>query len=311
MRINTRLISANNGRHLWTERYNRRLASVFEVQDDIVKAIVRKLAVEIEESERQRAFGKETQNLDAYDHVLRGWHHFYKRTREDNQKALSHFSAALKLDPQYAEAYVGLADTRVFDVMYGFTEFPAKAFEEAAQYAKSALAIDPNHAHAHSTRGYIAMRTGAYDLAIEELRKAIDLNPNDSRSYSYLGAVLLYSGNTGEALRWYELAMRYAPVVSPGMHMNVGIILFLEGRYDEAETWLQRAADRWPTFLGIHIVLAATYVINGSPEAAAREVNTIRQISPFFNPEIYGSAYRNPEHRTKIVEALKKAGLGT
>jgi TolB-like protein/Tfp pilus assembly protein PilF len=310
LRVNTRLVSAKNGRHIWTERYDRRLAGVFEVQDDIVEAIARKLAVAIEETERQRVFRKGTQNLDAYDHVLRGWHHFYKRTRVDNREAQAQFSAALELDPQYTEAYVGLADTRVFDVVYGFTEFPRKALQEARQYVDSALAIDPNNAGAHSTKGYIAMRTGAYEVAVEELRRAIDLNPNDWRSYRYLGAVLLYSGQPADALRWYELAMAYAPVTTPGMHMNVGIIHFLEGRYGEAEKWLRRAADRWPAFLGTHIVLAATYATIGSPEAAAKEVAAIRKISPFFNPEIYGSAYRNPVHRAKIVNALEKAGLG-
>ncbi len=310
LRINARLVRSKSGRHIWTARYDRRMSGVFEVQDAIVEAIARKLAVEIEESERQRVFRKGTENLDAYDHLLRGLHHFYKRTRADNREARAHFSAALELDPQYTEAYVGLADTRVFDVVYGFTEFPRKAFQEARQYVDAALAIDPNNAGAHSTKGYLAMRTGAYELAVEELRRAIDLNPNDWRSYRYLGAVLLYSGQPEEALRWYELAMTYAPVTTPGMHMNVGIIHFLEGRYDEAERWLRRAADRWPAFLGTHIVLAATYAEIGSPEAAAKEVAAVHKISPFFNPEIYGSAYRNPVHRAKIVNALQKAGLG-
>jgi adenylate cyclase len=311
VRINAQLIETDNGSHVWAERYDRLLKDLFEIQDEIIENIVRSLAFEISEAEHRRVLRKAAPDLAAYDLAMQAWHQNFKRTREGNRKARELFEKAIELDPNYAEAYVGLAENRLMAAVYTWTQFPVKALEEAYKYAKKAVEIEPSNAFAHATVGYIYMRAGEYDLAISELQRAIELNPNDWRSYRHLGAIMLYSGRTDEALKWYEISMRYDPYVSPGMLMNIGIGNYLKGEYDEALQWLEKGATLAPSFLGCHIILAATYAQMGRMDDAAREVAQIQRLAPFFEVELYGGAYRNPRDRSKIVAGLVKAGLQT
>jgi adenylate cyclase len=309
VRVNVQLIEADGGHHLWAERFDRPFEDIFAVQEEILNAVVRVLALKINQAERTRTLRKPTANLEAYDYVLRGYHHFYQRNRDANRAARRYFNQAVELDPNYAAAFVGLALLRIDDAVYGWTEFPNRSMEQAHAFVLKALSIDPSDARAHSTLGYIHMRTEAYDQAIDELQKAIELNPNDWSSYRYLGAVSLYSGRTDKALEMYETAMKYDPYPSAGMFMNIGIIHYLRGEYEDALKWLDKVAARWPSFLGSHIILAATYAEMdrmGDAHAAAQEV---LRISPFFEVDFYGSVYRNPTDRAKIATGLHKAGL--
>lgn len=309
VRVNAQLIETASGSHVWAQRYDRELKDLFEIQDEIIENIVRSLALKIDEAEHQRVLRKVNPDLAAYDLVQQAWYQHFKRTREGSRVAGELFQKAIELDPNYAEAYVGLAQNRMRDAVLTWTQFPVKALEQAYGYAKKAIEIDASNAQAHTVMGYIYMRAGEYDLAIEELQRAIELNPNDWRSHRYLGAVALYSGRTDEALKWYETSMRYDPYISSGLLMNVGIGNYLKGDYDKSLNWLEQCTARWTNFLGCHIVLAATYAQVGRLEDAAAEVAEISRLAPFFEVDIYGSAYHNPQDRAKIVSGLKKAGL--
>ncbi len=153
------------------------------------------------------------------------------------------------------------------------------------------------------------MRKGEYDLAISEIKYSIELNPNDYRTYRNLAPVLLYSGKPDEALYWYNLSLKYDTHVSSGMFMNIGIANFVLGQYEEALSWLNRSVAKWPNFLGNHIVLAAVHGHMDNLEEARKETQKVLSIAPFFEVDFYGEAFYNPEHRKKIVEGLRKAGL--
>jgi len=309
VRVNAQLIDAGGGDHLWAERFDRPVKDIFLVQEEILRAIVRELALTIDQTERARAVHKPTANLEAYDYVLQGYHQHYKRTRDTNREARRLFNEAIRLDRGYAAAYVGVANTRIWDAMYGWTEFPNRSLEQAHAYVLKAIRIDPYDARAHSTLGYIHMRTEAYDQAIDELQKGIELNPNDWPSYRYLGAVMLYSGRTGEALNLYKIAIKYDPYQSPGIFMNMGIIHYLKGEYHDGLKWLQNGAGRYPNFLGLQLMLAATFAQLDRNEDANTAAARVRRISPFFEVDFYGSVYRNSEDREKITAGLHKAGL--
>jgi adenylate cyclase len=124
-----------------------------------------------------------------------------------------------------------------------------------------------------------------------------------------MAPVMLYSGKTDEALEWYHTAMRYDPDITPGMLMNMGIAYLLKGQYDESVNWLKKSRVKWPNFLGNHIVLAAVYAQMDKIDYARQEADKVLNISPFFQVEFYGKAFRKSEHRATIVGALRKAGL--
>ena len=309
VRINIQLIDATNGNHIWADRFDRNTADIFKLQDEIIENVVRKLALKINQTERERIFSKQTDNLEAYDYLLKAYHHFYQMGREPTEKAKEYFKKAIELDPNYSDAYVGLAEVRIRDALFGWTEFPDLAFQQAEELANKAIMLDESNALARGNLGYIYMRKGQYDLAISELKHSIELNPNDWRTYRNLAAVLLYSGKPEQALHWFNIALKYDPYVSSGTFMNIGIANFLIGEYDEALSWLNKSAAKWPTFLGNHIVLAAVHGYLENFEEARKEAREVLSIAPFFEVDFYGEAYHNPEHRKKIVEGLRKAGL--
>ena len=309
VRINTQLIDASNGHHVWADRFDRKTADIFKLQDEIIENIVRKLALKIDQTERERVSHKQTDNLEAYDYLLKAYHHSYQRGRENTAKAKEYFKKAIELDPNYADAYAGLADVRMRDALFGYTEFPDLAFQQAEEFVKKAIVLDESNGLSYGKLGYIYMRKGEYDLAISEMKRSIELNPNDWRVYRDLAAVLLYSGQPNKALHWYNIALKYDPYVSPGTFMNIGIANFLKGDKDEALSWLNRSATKWPTFLGNHIVLAAVHGHMGNLEEAQKEAQKVLSIAPFFEVDFYGEAYHKTEHRNKIANGLRKAGL--
>src|SRR5262249_39626361 len=143
-----------------------------------------KLAIKLVGIERQRAFKKPTQNLDAYDCVLRGRDYFALNTRSGNEQAKTLFERAIDLDPTYASAYVALGLTRIKAVGFGWTEFPDEALKQAESLAQKAIELDDGNAEAHSLLGRVYTILGQFDVAISEEERAIALNPNDAVSYA-------------------------------------------------------------------------------------------------------------------------------
>ena len=149
VRINAQLIDTATGNHIWADRFNRQIENVFELQDEIIETTVRKLAVKVDQSERAVAMRKSTGNLEAYDYYLQAYHHHFQRTLDGNIKARQLFQKAIALDPNYAAAYVGLAQVRECAVNFGYTEFPNVVLQEALDLAKKAVQLDDSNASAH------------------------------------------------------------------------------------------------------------------------------------------------------------------
>ncbi|UCD78689.1 MAG: tetratricopeptide repeat protein [Desulfobacterales bacterium] len=309
VRINVQLIDPATGHHLWAERYHRPLEEIFALQDEIIQTIVRALSVKIDATERARVIRVNAAKLKAYDYVLKGRHHYYRYTRSDNIMARKLFNQAIDLDSQYASAYAALAQTHTAAVLYGWTEFPDTALEQAVDLAQKALSIDSSNAVAHVVLGSVYKREMKIDLAFREYQKALELNPNDVESIKNLGSTFLHIGRTDDAIRLFETARRFDPVYSPGDFMNMGLAYYLKGRYEEAIRTLELGAIQKPDFAGNHIGLAAAYAQSGRSEKARRAAEIVKKLYPFFELNSYGSVFRIPEDRNKLIAGLRKAGL--
>jgi adenylate cyclase len=309
VRINAQLSDVTTGQHLWAERYDRDLNDLFALQDEIIQTIVITLALKIDRAERARAVRKDTESLEAYDYLLRGWQHYNHGSRSENREARQSFQRAIELDPRYASAYVALAWSYLWDISYGATEFPNQALQRAHDLAKKALSFDESNAGAHFVLGTVYVRRKQFDLATSELQRAIELNPNDPRAREDFGDVMLYTGRTDNAIHFFETALRFNPNLSPGSFMNLGLAYYLEGRYPEAIKTVKTGMTRNPDFAGYHIVLAAAYAKLGHQEDAKRSAALVLKLNPFFEIDSYGSIFSNPDDREKIVDGLNSAGL--
>jgi len=309
VRVNAQLVDAASGYHIWSERYDRELQEIFAVQDEIVQSIVGKLAVEIDAAERKRVRRKKDVNLQAYDYLLRGKEFERFKKASENQKARAMFEKAIELAPDFASAYVALGQTYLNQVSLGWTEFPGKALQQVKQLADKALRLETSSAEAYSLLGMMNMFRGRYERAVNKLNRAIELNPNDAYALKNRGMLMVWLGRLDEAIQSLQTAFRFNPNQSPGGFMALGQAYYLKGRYRKAIRIFEEAASRWPDWVGSHIVLAAAYAQLNRSDDAAREVQEVRRLDPYFDIDDFGTGFRNEEHRAKIVEGLRKAGL--
>ena len=307
VRINAQLIHAASGLHLWAERYERDLKGIFALQGEIVQTIVATLAIKVGEAELARAMHKDTDNLEAYDYLLRGSEYIGKG-RSANIKAKEMFRKAIELDPDYGSAYYVLGWTYFMDATSGWTEFPVKAMQRAQDLARKALSFDESKAGPYRLLGTCYLYQGEYDLAISELQRAIALNPNSPGGYHSLGWGLLFAGLTDEAIKALETALRLDPN-RRATPFFLGLGYYFKGRYNDAIQILKKGLSRAPNHEDMHITLAAVYAQAGHREDAAREAKKVLEIRPFFEVDAYGTALRNPTNRKHIQEGLRKAGL--
>lgn len=309
VRINVHLVDAAAGNPIWAERYVRDMRDIFSLQDDIVQSIVAGLAVKISATERARIRNKGTDNLEAYDYLLKGYNFYANRTRAANIQAAAMFEKATALDPNYAAAYVALGMTEFNKVSYGWTEFPRQALNRARALAQQAMTLDQANAAVYRLLGVTLALENQYKQAISELTRAVELNPNDADSYEALGWIRLWSGDTDGAVAALELALHLDPRAPRNIMTQLGMAYYLKGRYQDAIATLQKGLVQWPDFSGLHIVLAAAYAQTGRLDAAAEAASEVRRLEPFFALESFGKALQNPSDREKLVDGLRKAGL--
>jgi len=233
VRITAQLIDATIGAHLWSERFDRPFTDIFALQDEIVQKIVTTLKLQLTLWEQGVLVRKTTDNLEAYDCVLRGMEANQRITKEANTQVRQMFEKAVTLDPQYAMAYVGLSFTYYREWANRWSTTP-QTLERAFVVAQQALALDDSLPVAHLLSGFVYGQRQQHDLAIAESERAIALDPNNADSYLGQTHVLLLAGRPEEALQKMKQAMRLNPRFSPIYSFQLGWAYSLMGRQSEA-----------------------------------------------------------------------------
>jgi tetratricopeptide (TPR) repeat protein len=309
MRVAVRLTDAVGGVLLWSRRYDKDLDDLFAVQEEITQGVVGALAVQLTAIEQERAFAKPTDNLDAYDYVLRGRQHFARETRSQNLKARALFEKAIDLAPDYAEAFVALGWTYNHDAAYGWAERPERSLQRGFDLAQEAIRHDPSSSSAHTILSNVHVHRQRHDLGLVEIDRAIDLNPSEAEAHGWRGFILLALGRTAESIDDSETALRFNPNSPPSVSGNLGWAYFLEGRYDDAVATLESSLGQHPDVLFGHLALAASYAASDRPDDAARAAANARRLHPFFEARPFSELFRDADHRVRIVQALQSAGL--
>jgi adenylate cyclase len=257
LRINAQLIDATTGYHLWSERYDRPLKDIFALQDEIVQKIVTTLKLQLSLREQGILVRKTTDNLEAYDYLLRGLESYFRFTKEANVQARQMFEKAIELDPQYALAYAILSATYSLEWNMQWSTDP-QTLERAGELAQKALALDGSLPLAHSVLSWVYVQKQQPDQAIAESEQAIALDPNAAGSYAQLADVLNTVGRPEEAVRFVEQAMRLNPRYPVTYLVTLGLAYRLTGRHAEAITAFKQVIGRNPNFVGAHTGVAGT-----------------------------------------------------
>jgi adenylate cyclase len=185
VRITVQLADATTGEELWAESYDRPLRDIFALQDEIVRRIVTTLNLQITLAQRGFLIPRTTDNLEAYDDVLRGTEYRLSETKDGNAKARQMFEKAIALDPKYARAYWALGVNYFLGWAHLLSSDP-NGLERALRLAQQAIALDDSLAPAHGLLAGIYVHNGQYDQAVTEAERSIALNPNSPIGYIWL-----------------------------------------------------------------------------------------------------------------------------
>jgi class 3 adenylate cyclase/TolB-like protein/Tfp pilus assembly protein PilF len=311
VRVNAGLTEAATELHVWSETYDAEVKEIFAVQDDIARRVVGAAAVKLTRFERERVLTKPTENLAAYEYVLRGREFLSHASRDKNDEAAALFQRAIDLDPNYAAAYAALGGSHFEAVVSGWTEFRQEELEQAETLAQKALALDSTTTSAYRLLAIINMYKRRYDLAMGQIDHALEINPNEADSYQIRGTVLVWAGKAAEGLPWLEGALRFDRAQS-NTALNLCIAYYFLGRYREAVEAGDRVLTRNPgrniALLG-RPVLAAAYAQMGRDQDAEGERAIVARLSPFFDAQRFAAQFGTQPARDHLLEGLKKAGF--
>src|SRR6266542_2294013 len=282
VRVTARLVRTSDGASLWADRFDEKFTNIFAVEDAVAEKVARTTILAMkgagEAPTTERLTKRYTENNEAYEAYLKGRYMWNKRTVDSLQKALGYFQQALRLDPNYSLAYVGLADT--YTLLSFFTlAAPSDAFPKAKEAAEKALAIDPTLADAYTALGqYKAYYEWDWNGAEVECQKGIALNPNYPLLHHWSSLNLIAMGRMDEARAAMQRALELDPLLLVS-NVNLGRIDYYEGRYDQAIKQYQRALDLDKDFMRTHLRMGLAYVQQGRYHEALTEYNKALEIA--------------------------------
>ncbi|MCK1425391.1 winged helix-turn-helix domain-containing protein [Bradyrhizobium sp. 180] len=312
LRISAQLNDASTGSHLWAERYDRELADVFAVQDEITEAIVAAIEPQLYAAESFRAQQKPPGSLDAWDLVMRALSRYWRITREDNAAAQELLEKAIAIDPAYGKALGLLATSRIFGAHMGWAEMAATV-PVAERAALAAVEADRDDAWAHHGLAYTYLFRRRFEDALAEFDLALKLNPNFAMAYAFYGVTLCYAG------RWQDgdAAARRALRLSPrdplaGIYGGVAAYARFIGRdYEGAVQMARESLRQRSDFVGAHRVLTAAAGMSGNAALAASALHGLRRAQPgislaWITREL---PMLRDEDRAHYLEGLRRAGM--
>jgi adenylate cyclase len=313
VRINAQLIEAETDRHVWAQRYDRKIDDLFELQDDIVASIAAAVGPEITFAEIERARGKRPDDLDAWEHYLRALAAYHRMTKGDMDAAIVDLEKAIKLEPEFADAHALLAKCHAHIGACGWLRPARQAFEEARRCAERAVRLAPDRPETNESLAYVLVCTGEAEQAIRVAQYAIDLNPNLGEAYTTLGYALIFCGRLEAGLAACQKAERRSPRNSRGTRLYdaMGHAYFFLGDYEKAIEVSKKAIHQDPSLFGALVTLACTYAELGRKEEARHYIDELLRYIPRYsllalrkNP-----MFVDPKLIDRLIESMRLAGL--
>ncbi len=271
LRITAKLIKVSDGSHIWSEKYDRKMKDVFEIQDEISLAIVKELKIQLFEGERVKILKGKTENLKAFNYYLKG--RFYwnnSRTNEGIKNTIHCFEQAIETDPDYALAYAGLAYAYITLSDWGYIQAKRIAPKIKELLIKS-IELDNTLAENHSSMMYYyAVFEWDWQKAEMESRKAIELNPKSAEVHHFYSLFQTFLGDFNNAIEHNRRALELDPFSLVFNYAN-GLILYMFHKYDEAIKQFRETLEIDNSFLIVYFWISITYIQKGLYSEAVEE----------------------------------------
>ena len=314
IRVTAQLIECETSKHVWAERYDRDIADIFAIQDEISETVTVAIAPAIAAAERQRAMRKPPENLDAWAAYQRGLWHFDHVTAEGNRVAEQFFQKAIDLDPNFAGGYVGLAYVRTVAAMNFGTADLKEATRSGQRLARQAVALDPDNSDAHSCLSRALFLQGDLKGSRAEAECALALCPNHATAHWLFGVVLLFSSKPKEAIAAIKTTLRLDPrdtgMLIPSKLLGLAIGHYFCQEYEAAVEALQRALRTHPEFPNAYRWLAAALGELGHIGEARTALDRAIALAPAsFEMYVHSPPpWCQPKDHAHMLEGLRKAG---
>jgi adenylate cyclase len=310
--VTAQLIDAETGRHIWADRYDRDLADIFEMQDEISQAMVEALAPAISQAERQRAMKRPPENLGAWEAYQRALWYWARQSDGSFHTVRTLLEQAVSLDPRFGQPHAWLALIHLSEATLGTVLPLQEGFKRAETEARMAVRLDPDNGMNHAMLAWVLDHQGRMVPAREEAEIAVALNPNDPSAQMALGRILTFTGRIAEGRSPLKIALRldpYGPTAPSVMH-HLGLGSYFERDYQSALANTQRAIKDFPGFVRPYPVLAAALGQIGQTGEARTALNAAIVASSTYFATLTSSrlAYYRPQDHEHLLEGLRKAG---
>lgn len=313
IRISVQLVDASNGKHLWAERYDRKLKDVFAIQDEVIDQIIMALSLKLKPDEATRLGHRGTENLEAYDLYMRGREQEGFFNKAAFVEAQSFYEQAIVLDGQYAYAYAHLAQIHTMNGQFGWVDDIKEADAMALKLAQKSVRLDPAMPFARWGLSRILTRESINqnDRAIEEMEKAIELDPSYADAHAFLGLLYIYDGRAEESLPLLERAMKINPSFPFWYYFGVGLAQFFMADYQASVENLEISVERNPTVFFTRQALAAALAMAGRQDDAEWQLEELIGIgySKTLKKFAEETTIHDETYLNLYVEGLSRVGL--
>jgi TolB-like protein/class 3 adenylate cyclase/Tfp pilus assembly protein PilF len=307
IRLTAQLVDAGTGWQLWGDRYDRDGNDIFDIQDNIIQAVVTSLNLEVNTAEVTRIMENGTGNANAYDHYLKGRQLFYAYTQDAVESAKSEFSEAIRLDTNFAQAYGWLGYVYLAEVQEGWATNVEKNLTLALQFATKGVELAPDDYYTHWNLASIYAGRKDMASALEEYNKALALNSNDPDMLAEMADMLSYRGEADKAIDQIERAKELNPKYPDWYDWSLGFAHFQERQYTEAVAALKRMRDPPNT---AYVLLVACKAKLGQATPRDEIMRRLLSKDPQWTPDhLTRFPFVKPEDEQHYLDALAAAGI--
>ena len=310
VRIDARLIDSSTGEQLWAERFVRSAGEIFTVQEDITRAIVAELGVNIPENRQMRDPGHAAAGPEAYSLLLKGRQEQWKRNKRAMARARAHYEAALQLAPRYAAAKVQLGWLHYTDAVEGWSSNYWGSLNRALELGKEAIALDSRRGIAHTLVGYVLLtRDGNAGRAIEYCERGLSLAPNNGHVVMVCASIHSWTDGGSRALELARHGMQINPV-PPAWYFNaLGMALWRNGQNAEAVPVLEKCRAMKPNDIWCPANLIVAYAKLGDREKAAASAEALRRINPQVTSDFFTAGFQDSVLSKELADIFRQVGI--
>jgi len=306
LRITAQLISVADGSHLYSDKFDREIADVFDIQDEISEEILDAIKIKLLGKEKEEILKNHTDNLEAYQLLLKGRYHYNKFTPNDLMKAIEYYESSIAIDPNYALAYAEIANC--YGDIYGFKWGPKEvSYPQATAAAEKAIQLDDKSAESH-----IAIARNKlwfewdFTTALEELNKGLEINPNSIVGNRQMSILNLFLGNNEIAYKYDRKADELDPFSLFNLFL-LGAHKMRDGNYEAMLTYGNRLVDMEPNFHGGHVLIGIAQLDQKQNEIAIKELELAATLTGYrdaFTLQFLGMGYGYSGNKDKALEII-------